>query len=56
MRVRVRQDLSPSGTKWIIEAKRWWWPFWMYVDHGYDEQVALEKAELVKRPKTVEVL
>ena len=56
MRVRVKQNLSLHGTRWNIEVKHWWWPFWKLVDYWDDEETALKKAEIVKRPKTVEVL
>lgn len=56
MRVRVIQRFKLTGQRWYIQKKYWWWPVWIDVDYWDNEEVALKKAEMVKRPKIVEVV
>ena len=56
MRVKVQRRVNMRGDlQYAIYVKRWWFPFWVYVDYWLDEVVAIKKAEVIKHPKPVEI-
>jgi hypothetical protein len=53
MRVRIRKE---SDGWWAIEVKKWYWPFWVWVQPAMTKESALAAAHSIKYPTvTIEI-
>lgn len=52
MKVRIVQD---SWNRFFVQARRWYWPFWLVVRYDLTEDEALAVAKRLKNPLIVYV-
>jgi hypothetical protein len=56
MKVKVQRYVQASGyMKFGIYVKRWWLPIWIRVDYWDMEEIAIQKALVIKHPKITEI-
>lgn len=51
MKVRVVKSAAHADI-FDIQAKRWYWPFWVEIGYAYDEKTAIAKAERFAFPES----
>lgn len=50
MKVRVTTDAKDPDC-YNVEAKRWYWPFWMEVSWSYNKDAAIQRAKYLTDPE-----